>query len=255
MDPAFSRVAHHTRGVPCARGVRRPRRAGTRYDFAHDVDDIARLGRVTLRRCLGSNRVHGKAAEVALGVTNVRDGELQVAGPAVIQDFAQQSPRTLPGPHHRLGEFHRDRSHRRCVGERIQGYATHVNNENQSAQKPDAGNPFWSEAQRSSKSQAPSSRKAPSSKHQNIRRSSFRCTVLVDSRLRWQSAIGNPTRAGLSWSLRFGAYRELGTWCLVLRGEGVRHDTGRCVCSPSRRTTAANTISGVSDRRHSKGWK
>ena len=59
-----------------------------------------------------------ETAEIAIGVANVRDGKLEVAGTAVIQNFAQQLELSLFRPCYRLGEISRG-GRRKCLGRHL----------------------------------------------------------------------------------------------------------------------------------------
>ena len=53
--------------------------------------------------------VRGESAKIAFGVADVRDGKLQIAGAAVVQDLAQELKRAFFGPRYRLGKVARGR--------------------------------------------------------------------------------------------------------------------------------------------------
>ena len=55
-----------------------------------DIDDILRFLERDAAALLGVKPVHGKPAEVALGVADVRDGKLQITRPAMVEHFANE---------------------------------------------------------------------------------------------------------------------------------------------------------------------
>ena len=55
-----------------------------------DVNHVPRLAQRHAAPLLGIEPVHRKAAEVALGVADVGDGELEIARPAMLEHLAQQ---------------------------------------------------------------------------------------------------------------------------------------------------------------------
>src|SRR5262249_44104299 len=69
-----------------------------------DVDDILRFLQGDAAAGFGIKFRTGKTAEIAIGIADVRDGELQVAGAAVVEDFAEEFEKAFFGPDNRLGE-------------------------------------------------------------------------------------------------------------------------------------------------------
>ena len=55
----------------------------------------------TLRRCRGSNRSTREAAEITLGVADIGNGKLQIARPAMREDFMEQLGKAFLWFHHR----------------------------------------------------------------------------------------------------------------------------------------------------------
>ncbi len=60
-----------------------------------DVDDVLRLLERDAAPLLGIKLIHGEPAEVALGVADIRDGELKIARPAMLKHFLEELPPAL----------------------------------------------------------------------------------------------------------------------------------------------------------------
>src|SRR5262249_48235571 len=63
-----------------------------------NVDDIARLGQGDAPALFRIKPIHGEATKIAFRVTDVRNGELQVTGTAMIEDLAKKLKSTGFGP-------------------------------------------------------------------------------------------------------------------------------------------------------------
>src|SRR5581483_2336558 len=61
-----------------------------------DVDNILRFLEGDAAALFGIEPVHRETAKIAFGVANVGDGELKVAGAAVVEHFTEQFPGALP---------------------------------------------------------------------------------------------------------------------------------------------------------------
>jgi hypothetical protein len=75
-----------------------------------DIDHIARFLQGHAPALFWIEPVHGKSAEVALGVADVGDGELQVTRPAMAQYVFEELENALFGANHWTRKISRGRS-------------------------------------------------------------------------------------------------------------------------------------------------
>ena len=71
--------------------------------FDADVDHVPRLFQGDAAALARVESVHGESAKIALGVADIGDGKLQIAGAAMRQDFAGEPPESFAsvwGPGH-----------------------------------------------------------------------------------------------------------------------------------------------------------
>src|SRR5262245_11495136 len=107
MNAALGCVAGHGAEFLMHHGFAADEEEVTDVILYGDVDDVLgflqRDAAAGLRIELGAS----KAAEIAIGVADVCDGELEVAGTAVVEDFADQLKDALFWPDNRAREIHR----------------------------------------------------------------------------------------------------------------------------------------------------
>ena len=91
-NAALGRVAHHGAKVFVRERFSANKKQVSDVVLDRDVDHVARLSQRDGTAVGRVEPVHREPAKIAAGVTDVGDGELQIAGAAVIQHFAQQAP-------------------------------------------------------------------------------------------------------------------------------------------------------------------
>ena len=99
MNPALSCVARHRAKVFMNERLAADKKQIADVVFHRDVNDVARFLQRDASTLLRIEPVHGKSAEVAFGVADVRDGKLQITRPAVVEHFADELERAFPGTH------------------------------------------------------------------------------------------------------------------------------------------------------------
>src|ERR1043166_983723 len=92
MNAARGGVAHHLWQVPMSQRFAPNEEQVTDVVFPRNVDHVAGLLQSDTAALFGIEPIHGEAAEIAFGVTDVGDGELEIAGAAVLEHVAHQPP-------------------------------------------------------------------------------------------------------------------------------------------------------------------
>ena len=72
-----------------------------------DIDHILCFLQGDAAALFGVESIDGEAAEIAFGIADVRDGKLEVTGPAVVKDLANQARDALAGPDDGRGKIRR----------------------------------------------------------------------------------------------------------------------------------------------------
>jgi len=98
MDAALRRVARHGAQIAMHHRFATNEEQVADVIFQRDIHGLLRFVERDAAAGLGIKFRACKSAEVAIGVANVRDGKLQVAGAAVIQNFADEFERSPFGP-------------------------------------------------------------------------------------------------------------------------------------------------------------
>ena len=88
-------MAHHGRQVAVDQGFAADEEEVADLVTLADVDHVARFGPGHAAALARVKAVDRKPAELAAGVADIGDRELEVAGTAVVQDLANQSPARL----------------------------------------------------------------------------------------------------------------------------------------------------------------
>jgi len=105
MNAALGRVAIHRAQIAMHHRFPADKKQIADMIFHRDVHDLFRFvqrhAAPRLRIKLGA----GESTETAIGVANVGDGELQIAGAAVIQYFADELERSFFWPDDRFGQI------------------------------------------------------------------------------------------------------------------------------------------------------
>src|SRR5437867_11207167 len=96
MDAPLGRVTRHRAEIAMHHRLAADKEQVTDMILHRDVDDIPRFLQGDAVPRFGIELRTRKTAEVAIGIADVGDGELQIAGPAVIEDFLEQLPGALP---------------------------------------------------------------------------------------------------------------------------------------------------------------
>src|SRR5882672_7708976 len=95
MNPALRRITRHRAQITMHHRFAADEEQVADVIFDRDVNDVARfLQRHAAPRLRIKLRAR-KPAEAAVGIADVCDGELQIARPAVIQNFADELERSL----------------------------------------------------------------------------------------------------------------------------------------------------------------
>jgi len=107
MNPPLRRVAHHGPQILVNHRLAAHEEQVADVVLDADVDDVARLLQRHAAPLLGVETVHREPAEIALGVADVGDGELEIARTAMLEHLAEQLENAGLGPDHRTGKIGR----------------------------------------------------------------------------------------------------------------------------------------------------
>jgi len=97
MDATLGGVAGHGAEFFVNEGLAADEQEVTDVVFNADIDDVAGFLEGDAAPLFGVKAVDGKAAKVAFGVADVGDGELEIAGAAVIENLAEDAPPVTSG--------------------------------------------------------------------------------------------------------------------------------------------------------------
>ena len=130
IGPQTAVGANHRVDAPLGCVARHRAQIAMHHRLAADEEQVANVildGNVNDLLCLverdtfaglGIKLGARKTAETAVCVADVRDGKLEVARAAVVENFAHEFEHALFGPLDRLGKIRRDRSRRNGFGSR-----------------------------------------------------------------------------------------------------------------------------------------
>ena len=105
MNAAFRRVARHRAQIAMHHRFAADEQQIADVVFYGDVNHVARFLQRHAAPRLGIKLGAGKSTKAAVGIADVGDGELQIARPAVIQNFADEFERSFFWAHDRLGKI------------------------------------------------------------------------------------------------------------------------------------------------------
>jgi len=98
MEAALGRVARHRAQIAMDHRLAADKEQVADVIFQGDVNNLLRLVERHAAACFRIELGSRKPAKVAIGIANVRDGKLQIAGATVIQNFADEFERSLFWP-------------------------------------------------------------------------------------------------------------------------------------------------------------
>ena len=117
VNPALRRVARHGAQIAMHHRFAADEEQVADAIFYGDINDLARFLQRHAAPRLGIKLRARKTAETAVGIADVRDGELQITRPAVIENFLEKFERAFFGADDGLGKIWRCRRRRNSFGD------------------------------------------------------------------------------------------------------------------------------------------